>query len=320
MESDELKDIREVEISHNAVDIATSVSCRAWYDGPLKSPKDIDKIRGDLSIQMLTRAKGEGYNTSVVVDAGSNDFVSELQKKGITTYQETEKSLSGSRRQAIELGSNKDQVKIIMTTEPEKISMMDFVDQLCKPIINGEADIVIPRREKSSFDSYPPEQKERELEANRIANTALRQTGLLKEDDEDIDFWVGVRLFKNTPDIVSLFSTKTHYELSADTQRVIDEKSNSSQDEKIDLRNFDTDIWANALYIPIIRALHKGFRIKNVNVPYLHPEVQTQSETGDPSFDKKRVLQLKNIILAMVQEIKRLEDNNSSTGIKIVND
>lgn len=95
-----------------------------------------------------------------VIDGGSSpDFLAALnqlklkgnliwQKEKPETSEERQKRGGGqgmSRRQAAEIAENTPGIKVIMQTEPEKISMIgDWLRTAAQPILHGEADIVIP--------------------------------------------------------------------------------------------------------------------------------------------------------------------------------
>lgn len=296
---------------NHQIAFTTSVMCRNWYDGELKDEHDVDKIRGDLALETITRAADRGFQVVTVVDNQSRQFADVLREKGLAVYEQDENNLSGSRRQAIRIATKLKGIKAIVTAEPEKTPIVDSLQRLTQPVLDGEADVVMPKREVIAFDTYPPEQAKREKQANAITNRFLRKEGLLPQDAPDLDFWVGVRVIRNDPKIIDLFMAKEQYKFDEHAEEVIDEKH-------IDPQIFNLDTWANALYIPIVKALRTGLRVKGVEIPYKHPPQQTQSEIGDPSFDAKRLLQLKNIILAMVQEGKTKNQSVKPKEIEIV--
>ena len=64
------------------------------------------------------------------------------------------------------------------------------------------------------------------------------------------------------------------------------------------------DKW-ESIFIPILRAMKKGVRVREVRVDYIHPRKQTLHEKKNPFFDKKRVYQLYKIVCSFVEFQKR---------------
>lgn len=89
----------------------------------------------------------------------------------------------------------------------------------------------------------------------------------------------------------------------------------SKRDLKLD-EVVDPEFWPNAIFLPIVAALYKGFKVKSVEVPYIHPEEQTQIERNDPQFVRKRQIQLKNIIISTIHYIRMLEENEDPTRMR----
>lgn len=58
----------------------------------------------------------------------------------------------------------------IIITELEKDGLLPYLNGLCQPILEGLADLVIPKRTETSWDSYP-----REFQIERFALEQIRQ-------------------------------------------------------------------------------------------------------------------------------------------------
>lgn len=284
-------------IERASLSIATSTFYRKWYPGDLRSPKDVDKIRGDLAIESTRISKQQGYRVIVVDGGSSHDFVQKLSEQGASVYPQTEPNLSGSRRQAISLAAQEAGTEIICTTEPEKVSVVENMSRLVAPLLRKEADITIPARDDVAFSTYPPLQAAFEQKSNRLANAIA--TKHIPGHSDVLDYWIGVRAFHNTPDMVSLFQRK--YSL-VPTGAAIDQIANP-------------DIWANALYLPVFNALASQLRVMSVDIDYVHPTAQTQSEIGDPTFDRKRDIQHKNIILNLMAMVRLLQSKKSKLAL-----
>lgn len=182
-----------------------------WYNGKLRSIKHSDKIRGDLALEFAQKAIEKGVTLIYVDGKSSKSFKKALGEiAGLHIIKRKTSGRSASKRQAITYLAKLPQIKVIILNEPEKKSLLtDCLDAIVTPILNGEADLVIPRREDKLFkESYPLYMYESEIEANRIYNEALRTNGILKQNMHDLDFFFGPRAFKNEKKLIELFKRK----------------------------------------------------------------------------------------------------------------
>jgi hypothetical protein len=276
------------------IGIATTTFYPGWYPGETGDSPTADKIRGDIALVTIGEAMKKGYQ-SVVVDGGSaTEFLDSLNKTGVAVETEKERGMSASRRQAFEAVSGLEGVSIVCWTEPEKTSIVaDCIPYAVQPLINGDADIVIPGRNAEAFATYPEYQVDFETTSNILWNNILRRHDLLPEDAPDLDAWIGPRFFRNDPDIVRLFEDR--YEFAADTLS--------------GLKKDAPELWPNALFLPIVAALKSGYRVLGVDVPYRHPAQQTAFEQDSEEFRKKRAVQQENILKTTIHFIRLLEDN-----------
>jgi hypothetical protein len=270
--------------------ITSSTFYKDWYQGPLASPSDVAKTRGDLTLTSLATIIQRGFQV-IDIDGGSSpDFLNALTQLGVNVYPQMEKGISAGKREGI-LRAQVFNPKAIFLSEPEKPSIMAATEALAAPILDGSADIVFASRDSSSFDSYPPVQAKFEQKSNGVANALLKARGLLKPNDPDLDWWMGMRMIKNTPEVTDLFLTK--YELKP---------FGHGLDNVTDL-----EAWSNALYLPVVMGLAQGLRVVGVPVHYEHPQAMTNSEIGNASFDRKRAVQYRGIITGMIEMIKKIE-------------
>ena len=261
-------------------------------------------MRGDLALQTFKSAHEQNFQI-VVVDGGSSDaFKKALEQNNI--YFEMQKQKGGyspARRQGIERAETLQGVKVIVQTDPEKLSMVsDCIQTASLPILKGEADIVVPRRDKASFLTYPTFQTQQEQKANKLYNAILRAHGLLKDNDPDLDFWFGQRLFANTPELTKLFKTTYQYR-----------KDNTELDKKINV-----EMYSSIQFFPIVEALHRRLRVESVLVPYRHPQIQTTFEEDNPDFDRKRLTQRRTIITELIHYIRQLENSPKTRLSKVL--
>lgn len=284
----------EVEVEPRSIAIATTTFYPKWYPGEVGDHYVVDKVRGDLALHLVREAQDKGYFVAVIDGGSSLAFKSEMEKTGVAVQPEVGRGMSASRRQVFIEASNSKGVKVICWTEPEKVSIVrDCLPNAVLPILNGETDIVVPARDKVSFQSYPDYQAEEEKRANREWNAILKARGFLPEDSPDLDVWFGPKFFRNDPEIIELFLNKYEFR---------------KRELKLD-KIVDPELWPNATFLPIVAALHRGLRVKSIPVPYTHPKEQTEIEINNPLFVRKRDLQRKDIIVSTIHFIKMLEIN-----------
>ena len=90
-------------------------------------------------------------------------------------------------------------------------------------------------------------------------------------------------------------------------------KDNTALDKKINV-----EMNSNIQFFPIVEALHRGFRVKSVLVPYRHPQIQTAFEEGNLDFDIKRHTQRRTIITELVNFIRYLEGSPKTRLSKVL--
>jgi hypothetical protein len=275
-----------------------------WYKGPLRSIKHTEKVRGDLALEFLQTTKNAGYNVICVDGQSANSFHKELDK--IIDLKVLRRRTPGrgvNKRQAIRYVSKIADVKVIVLTEPEKLSLLtDCLEQIVSPILSGNADIVVPRRRDDLFKaSYPAYMYQSEVEGNKIYNEALRSHGVFAPDVPDFDFFFGPRVFRNEPKIVSLFMKR--YSITGGTLL-----------ESL----FDPDSYSNILNFPIITAVKNKLRVADVEIPFVYPKIQKENEEvgAREMFVLKRNEQRVNFLIGLMHFLTYL-DRKKSTKLKL---
>jgi len=282
-------------VNPHDIAFATATFYKNWRplaEGVTRAAIDIDGIRGDLALKTLTAARMNGFQIAVV-DGGSSDIfryaLSEII--GRPPSDELQKGMSPSRRQVFGEASALKGVKIIAWVEPEKVAMAagDNLVRAAQPIIKGDADVVVPKRDPFAFLTYPDYQVEWEHGANDEFNKILRDNGLLPKKSENLDVWFGPRLLRNDPDVLELFLHQW-------------ERDDTHPDIKDAM--MDPELWAGAIFLPIVAKLYKDKldgnspRVVSADVQYIHPKEQTRTEQDSPFFRDKREQQSKNILNA----------------------
>lgn len=281
----------------NFVSIAAATFYPSWPDDK------VDEVRGNLAIQTVHEIKKRGIPLFISDGGSSKKFLSEISGPGSNIYIQENHGLSAGRRQALTQASHKRNTLAIGLFEPEKISFIkDCFIQSLQPILENKADLVIPKRDERSFLSYPNYQASSEKLLNSILCSLI--TDLLKKHDKpippdinEIDFLFGPKVISNKPFILDLFMDKYI------GKNLLDEK------------RFQCEIWANALFFPVIVALYKGLKVVSMPVNYSHPTSQAFLEKNSPIFIEKREYQFKTL-LAAIKELILLLENNPTSRLK----
>lgn len=285
------------DINPPSIAIAVASYYPTWYRGKLKGIKNTDKIRGDLALEFVGKAKEKGFRLVVSDGGSSKTFKQELSRiNGIKVLKRKSPKRSPAKRQAIKACSQIEGVKVIVLTEPEKVSLIeDCLDDLVKPILENKADIVIPKRNFKLFElSYPNYMVESEKQGNFLYNQMLRESGLLNRGAEDLDLFFGPRLFKNNSSITSLFMKKFKFNIKGISDQGF----------------FDVEEYSDASYFPIVLAFRKKLKVLSITVPFTYPKIQKENEDkGDKKkFLEKRKLQRQSLLIELMLFIDYLKD------------
>jgi hypothetical protein len=302
-----------------SVAIATTTFYPKWYSGK-ENTKDLSalhhKRRGDLALEFCKRAIKIGYRVVVVDGSGENSsFRQELDEVGVVVQSETEKGMSGSRRQALRAAGELDGAAFVVWSEPEKTSFITNLATAMQPAVKNEADIVIPSRSEAWMkQSYPNYQVDAENKSNRKFNSLLQKVGLLGRG-EYIDAWFGPRIIRNDPELMKLFQMVFEYEGRGapidDVDRIDRDKTINEIEKLVNPEN-----WPDATFLPLIRALAEGYKITSQEVLYRHPKKQTALESNDDVMKQKRREQYLCIMVSTVHLLRQIEIERKLREIK----
>lgn len=288
---DQLTSEERLQVAHS-VAVVTGTFYKDWYPGEwIPGKNDTAKVRGDLALQTMKAALDAGYQL-VAVDGGSSDqFKAAAEGLGIKLQVQTETTMSGSRREGFISASILDGVKAIAWLEPEKLSLI--TDEKClfdasQLILNDQADVVVLERDQAGLASIPDYQAKSEEEADKKWSSILRIAGILLPDQKDLKPFFGPKIFKNTPELLKIFTTK--YELNVG--------------EGFIHSYVKPDSYSDATFYPIAEALWQHLRVVPKEVPYLHPEMQTKIEADSEKGKTRRKDQKYDIVLGLVEFIK----------------
>lgn len=273
-----------------------------WYSGPRRSIKHTDKIRGDLALEFCKKARSIGYQVVIVDGKSTATFKKEIAKiPGVRLVKRRSKKRSPNKRQAIFLAASIPGVKVIIQTEAEKVSLVtDCVPLIARPLLVGEADIVIPKREEKLFkESYPSYMYDSEVEGNKLYNEGLRAYGILDAKHEDLDLFFGPRAYRNDPHILSLLKKRYHI---------------NTHNLSFPSTYFDLEELSNTQFFPFILALKKGMKVVGIEIPFRYPKIQKDNEEkGERElFLEKRKAQRLSLIVEMLHFLSYLDKNPGS--------
>lgn len=282
---------------------------RVLPNGEQRNPADTDGIRGDLALELLNKAISLGVRI-VVSDGGSSPkFISALEEfknKGLTVVCSDVPERGPQRRKAFETATLLPDGRVIVYTQPEKVSLIDRLVEISKPILEGNADIVIPKRNPELFEqSYPDYMRKSELKVNATYNWLMRKAGLMTKD-ESFDWFFGPIVFKNDPEIVAFFLKG--YEI----ENAIRSRAKAKP---------DPEMHSDGHYFPVIEALFKKMSVVSVEVPFVYPATQKANEMSPErltAFREKRLLDADAYRLEAIHFLEFLKGNPRSQIREII--
>lgn len=268
-----------------------------------RSPEDTDGIRGDLALELFKKAISLGARIIVCDGGSSTDFISALHQftdEGLTIVGSDTPGRGPQRRSAFKAACLIPGIGVILYTQPEKVSLMDHLTEISKPIIEGRADIVIPRRNQQLFEqSYPDYMRESEIRVNHTYDWLMKKAGRMTPD-QSFDWFFGPVAFKNDPAIVALFLKE--YKIEGKIRSRINAQPNP-------------EMHSDGHYFPIIEALFNKRRVVSIEVPFVYPPTQKANEISPerkPDFMERRKLDGAAYRLEAIHFLRSLQGKPSS--------
>jgi hypothetical protein len=244
---------------------------------------DTSDVRFGLALELCKLAASKQLLTIIVDDSPDHQTIrSSFERAGesyVKVFQQdsaTYHGKGGALRQAIQLakdlvGEDKASNSVICFAEPEKVDIMNHMQQIVEPILAKNADIVVPMRCDELFrKTYPIEQYHSESFANLHFNSLAQQFEEFQTPGaKQIDWLFGPFSFNTT-----LADAWLKYEGTS---------------------------W-DAQMVPYVRAVRQQKkRITSVTINFLHPHQMKEQEEGDTRWTKKRLHQL-NILFDILGE------------------
>lgn len=244
-------------------------------------------LRGRLALETIKQAVEHGVQPILIDNGSSEKFVTAARHAYATVEISDKSGISLNRQKAIRaaLASGK---KFLVASDPEKVAIPAVcLPEMLGPLERGEADIVMPYRTEKAWRTYPPEQVVTEKRINEQVNALLRRYDILGTKDHDIDICFG-------PSAFTAKAAKYYLDWLVLKDNAILAKQHG----------IEPTSYGNAMMFPPISALLDGARVVSIPVPYEHPAEQTALETGNQTFQIKRVQQRKNVVGSIVLYLK----------------
>lgn len=280
---------------HKSIAFAIITYYPKWYRGKLRSIKHTDKVRGDLALEFFAKAAKLGYKVVVADGRSSKTFKKAVVKiHDIIFIKRRKLNPVDSKLHVIKKTAKIRDIKAIVLSEPEKVSLLNFIVQITKPVLEDKADIVIPERNRELFQkTYPAYMFESEREANKLYNEILRTNGILKEEN-DYDFFFGPRVFSTDKKVLKLFSRYYNFKIGKTVFQ------NSFQNFRVH---------SVPQFLPIVVALKKRMKISSVTVDFSYPQLQKENEEKGQKilFEEKRIYQRMSALLDLLYFLHSLQ-------------
>ena len=236
--------------------------------------------------------------------ASPHSFRDELKNRGVKVLEQEEPGMAASRRQVIRAGSELPGVKFLVWSE-EKPSLLEdnTLEVLVGPIARNEADIVIYDRGEKGMASYNKEQTDWEIRNNQTLDAILVAEGLKPKRSVVLDMTSGPRAIRNEPKITNLFMQVYQF------GKVTDE----SRARAVEMhKRINPERWSNSLFLPVIAAFHKGYRVASQPITYVHRRSMNESEKGNKEMIEKRKMQFDDVIQNSIHFIHYLKGREIS--------
>jgi len=290
----------------NSVAIVSITHYPRWYAGPAEV-SNTDKTRGDIALQGIQQANNLGFRV-VIADSpqSSSEFKEQLrslQNVYLTPRLSSDRVLgwmSGVRK-SFELSS----VGAFILTQPEKIEPLTegCIEAIARPLVQYEADVVVPKREDNLFRStYPDYMYRLEHDDNLYINRLLRGYNLLNTNlnNDSLDYFFGVFAFRNDPKVLTKIFSEYKF---------IGKREGAGKHISLDTS-----------WLAVFEALRYNMKVSSVEIPFSYPSEQKRNEE-DPmtilDFLKKRYAQRRAIILELVHYIRGFVCNESMKDTNI---
>lgn len=227
--------------------------------------------RYGLHRKFLLKARSLGYRVIAIVEADyPKSAVSDVDFDSVP---QIGRGIGNVYRQGLQLAL--EQSEFAAYAEPEKVSYVPEISRTIQPLLDGTADLVVPKRTLFGFRSYPAVQRRTEALGNAFFSRLAGQ---------QIDAFF--RPESLNPEAARRFLS---YE------RISFPSKEDSHDAHI---------------VPILECVASKLEVKSVQVNYLHPQIQREIEET-PEAAVKRYLRLYAHSRCLLERYKQLESEQT---------
>jgi len=235
------------------------IATTMMYD--LNNP--LSAIRAGLALETVKKYISFGYTILVLDDGIPPDYRALMYMEGAILFDGNKMGMGPGRRyilgKAMEIAG---EGGAVIWTEPEKWPFIHCVDKVVAPVLNGQADLVIPRRTEESMMTHPEEQRYIESFANFAFNLMVKKV----IPDANFDVWFGP---------FAANAKALQYFLDYDAKEA-----------------GNPDTW-DAIHVPRVDAIAAGLGVISVDIyTYHYPQEQRDAEAGNMEMIEKRIQQL----------------------------
>lgn len=250
-----------------------------WYpdEKPTDDPTKVamDTVRQNLALESFREILATGHQVVIVDENSGGQFRTKVAELGIELISAKDRGMANCRRQALLEASQREGAQFLFWIEPEKISYIQFMQQMAVEMARKGADIGIPTRDLKIFEqTYPGYQFESEMRANRLINGYLHHNSITPQN-VDYDWFFGPKVIRNTPEIVELFSRK--YGVEGEWVHGIRRHANPEK-------------YTNVLFFPVLEAIldPKLSVIPLDPIDFEYPWEQKANETNFPDEESRK--------------------------------
>lgn len=140
------------------------------------SYKSVEQKRFGFAKKLLENALKAGYRIAVIDSSPDKRVKKFIESLGLPAQVSTQQgsTMGASRREVFLDAASQSQrfVKATLWTEAEKYDIINWIPRIVEPILSSKAEIVIPKRSRKSWETFPKYQFASESIANRVYKEA----------------------------------------------------------------------------------------------------------------------------------------------------
>ncbi len=250
----------------------------AWQPSAVRAQmsENVFKARIMCAQEFLRSVRSVTPHVVVVTDSLSEPLA---RQTGVQTMQMENQNTGATRRAALSAALAlvpEEGPSALVWSEPEKIEIGKFLKIITQPVLEGAADLIIPRR--ADMASYPSWQVSWEATGNAMCSTVLGQ---------EFDYFFGPRVLNKR--------AASYFLNYPGTQQV-------------------SDAW-DCVYSPLVDCKYAGLKFGEVVIDFSYPSVQRDAEREDMSMLPRRTKTLDLIVRELVQRKLFLEQHTHGESI-----